>query len=463
MSMGDFAVTEPQNDNKSDTQRVFEKATRRFSSTLADLRDFSVLVESLISQHRLAELEQAVRKYDGLGDALCQIDERLKVDIDAILADSSPDTSDAQVAITVEVANNDRGRKYMRVKGLGREMKQFDRSMKSILRSDSSVRHLHKSSLISLVSTAESFVSTLLHQFYTTHPSALNIKEKQFTFEELSRFSTMDDARSYIVSWKVENLLRGSVEDWFDFFRNTLKLKLSVAGQHSKDLVEIFQRRNLFVHNDGIVNNIYLSKIKTEKDKSHLLNKQLGVSKNYLFAAIDKIEASFLDAAYEIWSKCEKANPERPLLMVQASYDALSHGRWSVAKDIASLVALDKDSNEVSSLMAKINSWIARLRLSDQTVRKEIEEFDVSAKDDVFRLAKHCLLGEDERVLALAKQLHEQGKLAFESLTEWPLFEQQRASEPFQEWLNSIDPSKTKPSSLGQPPEKAELADQMDI
>lgn len=439
-------MTEEKNEEKSEeksaTQRVFEKSTRRFSSTLSDLREFSVLVESLISKHRLAELEQAVRKYEGLGDALCQIDDRLKKDIDTLLADTSKEKSESQIAITVEVANNERGRKYMRVKGRGREMKEFDRSVKSILKSDSSVRHLHRSSLISLVSTAESFVSTLLHQFYSTHPAALNAKEKQFTFDELSKFDTMDDARSYIVSWKVENLLRGSVEDWFEFFRNNLKLKLSVATHHAHDLTEIFQRRNLFVHNDGVVNNIYLSKVKGAKDKTHLLNKQLGVTKSYLFSAIDKIEASFLDAAYEIWSKCEKSNAERPLLMVQASYDALTQGRWNVAKDVASLVSLDKDSNEISALMAKVNSWIARSRLSDQAVRKEIEEFDVSAKDDLFRLAKHCLLDENDQALVLAKSLHTQKKLEYESLAEWPLFESQRQIEAFQEWLGEIDPTK---------------------
>ncbi|WDJ89970.1 hypothetical protein JH302_00740 [Xanthomonas campestris] len=438
-------------EQESNSQQVFERATRRFSSTLADLRDFSVLVESLISKHRLAELQQAVHKYDGLGDALCQIDDRLKVDIDAILADHSPEQSDAQVAITVEVAANDRGKKVIRVKGRGREMKEFDRSMKSILKSDSSVRNLHRSSLISLVSTAESFVSTLLHQFYSTHPSALNIKEKHFTFDELSRFSTMDDARSYIVSWRVENLLRGSVEDWLDFFRNTLKLKLSVANNYSHDLVEIFQRRNLFVHNDGIVNSIYLSKVKASKDNGHLLNKQLSVKKSYLFSAIDKIEASFLDAAYDIWSKCEKINSHRPQLMIQASYDALNQGRWMVAKDVASLVALDRASNEELSLMAGINSWIARLRLSDQTVKKEIEDFDVSAKGDIFRLAKHCLLDENDQALALAISLHSQHKLDFESLAEWPLFEPQRSNEEFSEWMSSIDPAKVKHPPEGEP------------
>lgn len=434
-------MTETEGKEQSALHHVFQKAARGFSSALADLREFSVLVESLIDEHRLKELEQAVRKYQGLGDALCEIEKRLRTDIESLAIDNTKPNTDVQDSVVIEVGDED-GRKVMRVRGHRREMKEFDRSIKAILRSGSSVNHLHRSSLISLVSAVESFVSTLLHQFYSTHPAALNIKEKQFTFDELSRFETMDDARSYIVSWKVENLLRGSLEDWFEFFSKNLKLKLSVASRRMDALVEIFQRRNLFVHNEGVVNNIYLSKVKNGKEKGHLLNKRIGVTKKYLFAAIDEIESSFLDVAYEIWARCEKSNELRPHLIVATSYDALLQRRWDVAKDVASLVVADPASSELPILMAKVNSWIARLRLGDQAAIGEIEKFDVSAKGDVFRLAKCCLLEQNEKALALAKDLFGQNKIEFESLSEWPLFEPQRETSEFQRWLSEIDPAK---------------------
>jgi hypothetical protein len=293
-------------------------------------------------------------------------------------------------------------------------------------------------------------LSQLLHMFFQKHPSALNAKEKQFTFEELSNFSSLDDARSYLVSWKIENLLRGSYEDWIEYFRTQVKLELTVTTRHQERLVENFQRRNLFVHNDGVVNKIYLSKVAKSLTKPEMLNKKLVVSKDYLFSAIDRFESSFLQLAFELWAKCEKNSEKRPNLIVHSTYDALKNKRWRVATEIAEIVEKDKAASEINILMARVNSWIARKKFEDKDkVFEEVNGFDVSAKDDLFKLAKHCLLEETESARSLAKRLEKAKQLSISNLNEWPLFEDLRATPQMKLWLGQIKSKAEKRKTKG--------------
>lgn len=417
----------------------FTAAIFRFSSSLVDLREFSELVESLINKHKLKELETALCRYDGLGEALCHFDTSLKLDIGAIRKAGEEETMGPCRSLKFEVVEDDKGKKVFKAKGNSEEIEEFDKHIGGIFKTGNSVQHLHRSSLISLVSIVESFLSQLLHLFFLKHPAALNAKDKQFTFEELSNFSSLDDARTYLVSWKIENLLRGSYEDWIDYFRSQIKLDLSVITKHHDHLIENFQRRNLFVHNDGIVNKIYLSKVSKSLTKPEMLNKKLSVSKQYLFSAIDRFESSFLQIAYELWAKCEKDGESRHALVVHSSYDALQNKRWQVATELAGIIEKDKSAGEVHVLMARINSWISRKNFEDKVmVLNEVKEFDVSAKDDLFKLAKHCLLDETKPAISLAKRLEKSKQLSLKDLSEWPLFEDLRTRPEMIEWLAQL-------------------------
>ncbi len=412
-------------------------AIKRFSGSLADLREFTELVEGLIKTHKLKELETAVTRYEGLGEALSSFDSKLMSDLGAI--ERQEDGGEQKKTLKFEVVDHSDGVKIFKAAGSRDELKEFDKSIGAVFKTESSVQQLHRSSLISLVSMAETFLSQLLHLFFEKHPSALNVKDKQFSFEELSNFSSLDDARAYLVSWRIENLLRGSYEDWIDYFRTQMKLELAVTTKHYDQLVENFQRRNLFVHNDGVVNKIYLSKIHKSLAKPELLNKRLSVSKEYLFAAIDRFEASFLQLAFELWTKCDKSEESRPGIIINSSYDALQHRRWMLATELAGIVEADKAATESDKLMAKVNSWIARKKIgAEATLRDEIQSFDVSAKNDLFKLAKHCLLDEHELALAMAKQLEKSQMLGLKELTEWPLFEDLRATKSMAHWMAKI-------------------------
>jgi hypothetical protein len=130
---------------KTETHRVsfedkFESAISRFSASLSDLREFSELVESLIKTHKLKELEKALARYEGLGDALCHFDTDLKSDISSIQNACADESTLPDASLRFEVGENGKGKKVLRATGSKEELKEFDKSIGTILKTENSVQ-----------------------------------------------------------------------------------------------------------------------------------------------------------------------------------------------------------------------------------------------------------------------------------------------------------------------------------
>lgn len=401
-------------------------AMRRFSEGLNELREFSELAQALLNKHKLEELESSILRYQGLAEALGAIDKRLESDIKYI---ATPEGEGTERDISFEISERDTGRKFFRVHGSRTSIREFDERIKTIFSADKSIRQIQNSSLISLVSTAESFISSILHIFYEAHPKALNAKDKQFTYDELSSFKTIEDAKLSVVSWRIENLLRGSVEEWIDFFEKQLKLKIPNARINIRPVVEIFQRRNLLVHNDGVINNIYISKTGAH-DSALRLGKKLTVSKKYLGLAIDKLELVFLEIAYQLWMKVDSQEPSRGEVLVVASYDSILKERFEFGIDISRIIDEDKHARESEKLMCQVNRWLCMRGLGlQEAVLAEVQAFDFSAKGDLFKLAKACLLGDHEDTARRVRALLSASTFSPDEFNDWPLFAEFRSSE----------------------------------
>src|ERR1700733_10645858 len=71
-------------------------------------------------------------------------------------------------------------------------------------------RVLPQSFLIALVSRYDALVGSLVRALFSQKPDALRSSERTFTFAELTQFTSIADAREFIVDKEVESLLRKS-------------------------------------------------------------------------------------------------------------------------------------------------------------------------------------------------------------------------------------------------------------
>ena len=293
---------------------------------------------------------------------------------------------------------------------------------------------LYVNSLISLLSSAEWFYSQLLHFFYDKNPSAAGIKKKTLTLEELKSFGTVEDAEKYLIDSKIETLLRSSFSDWVDTLREELKLGLGYLKGFQNELIEIYQRRNLFVHNGGVVNSIYLAKVETPQFE---INEKLEVDEEYLENAIDKIHVLFSLIACELWTKDNPSDEERADFLMHLSYSYLKANKWVVAEMPNIFLSNDGKQQTIPRSYAQLNCWLCKKRVGDQeALFKELESIDYSDKTIIIQLALAALKENEEEFFELLPRAINSEELTVEYLFDFPILQEMRESDKFIEFQN---------------------------
>ncbi|TCZ76887.1 hypothetical protein, partial [Lysobacter sp. N42] len=250
---------------------------------------------------------------------------------------------------------------------------------------------LRRSALISLISACEWFSSQLLHLFFDRHPEAAGLGDKTLSYEELAKFGSVDDARQWLIANKIEEILRGSFIDWIKFFSERLRIDKSVLEEHIPYCHEACLRRNLLVHNGGVVNAIYLKRVPQDLLEGISEGQVVSVEESYYEDRLDRFEVVFSLIALEIWRKFDKGSDLRLSIGIQLGFDALKSKRWTVARAISKYISSQKGP-ESEQVMALVNYWQSFKWAGEfAKVEAEVIAWDVSAKGMEYQMAREGL------------------------------------------------------------------------
>ena len=192
---------------------------------------------------------------------------------------------------------------------------------------------------------------------------------------------------------------------------------------------EIYYRRNLYTHNNGVTNHIYLSNIKEKYKKGLEINKKLVTDDIYLRNAINMLYKIVGTLFYEIQvtynSKYEKWKDR----FSESVFELLYKKNYDVAEHLYFILSSCKQFCFRDKAMFRINYINAmKQQGKDALVKKEIEALDVSIATEDYKIAKLCLEGKDAEVYeALSKNYPE--PYSAETVRDWPLFINFRESE----------------------------------
>jgi hypothetical protein len=404
---------------------MFTNILRRFSDNLDTLRDFVDLVNPILDKARTEEMTanpKALIPLVLLMNAVAP--EQLSLDTSCV--EHLQSQFEGQLDIQVEEKE---GNKSATLSFNNSGGQAFHSTIAKVSKRNAQKDLLYQNALISLVSAVEWFLSQLLHKYFELHPEAAGIRDRSLTLSELQLIGTIDDAKNYLIDIRIEEILRGSFTDWITFMKSNLKLSMGYLSDDEKYLIEICQRRNLFVHNGGVVNKIYLNKVADTKIE---IGQQINVSQEYLDEAIARFERFFFLVSLELWKKLAPEDKKRANLVSDITYKNLCDERWKIAESLSFFLMKDKQLPEMNRLIAQINYWQS-IKWQDRftEIRKDVETIDFSAKDEIFSLAQAALLDDEQHFFQLLPLLLRAGKLSEQDLYEWPLFRRIRTTENF--------------------------------
>lgn len=418
---------------------MFKKYIDNFNESINGLRDFVELIHPFLSEHEkkvsaqhvgslkpliLAHkrfLEKDAAKKEQLSNELKEIFEG---DIEVYFAEDKPGEN--------STVKKRRGVTF-NMKG---DTSKIDEALVKFAKSARQKELLYQNSLISLLSTVEWFFSQILHFHYDKFPDSAGIKKKTLTLEELKSFGSVSDAENYLIDDKIESIVRGSFKDWIEVLKTELSLKITYIKQFEDELIEIYQRRNLLVHNGGTVNSIYNSKVSDIYKRKVKLGERIDVSEDYLERAIALLHTTFILIACELWKKLEPDEELRCKVSMELGYEYLEKEQWDISEIASIFLCADKKMPIASRTAAQLNYWLAKKRSGKiDEVKKEIDEADFSDKSKIFQLALNALREEVKPFFALLPQVIKTEELTPQDLLEFPVFKDMRSKREFKAFL----------------------------
>jgi len=140
--------------------------------------------------------------------------------------------------------------------------------------------HILKMGLIYFFSLFEAFNKDFFQTLFKFKPELMKTKDKHLNYEELLDFSDIDELYECIIQEEINNLGYLDIDQIADTLMDKFKINLKEDFEYWKQLRENYYRRNIIVHNDGKISEIYLRKMLLGKDQ---LNVQLNCDIEYVW------------------------------------------------------------------------------------------------------------------------------------------------------------------------------------
>jgi len=295
-----------------------------------------------------------------------------------------------------------------------------------------------RSFLVALVSAYDAFLGRLIRELFYAKPELLNSSERALTFAQLQELQTVEAAREYLVEKEVESVLRKSHSQQFEWLEKTFSVPLRKGLDCWPKFIEITERRNLFVHADGVVSSQYLSvcgEHSVSLPESLVAGSQLYVEPSYFQSSAHFLMEIGFKLAHVLWRKlAPESRDDADRNLIKVVYDLLIKRKYRLAANLACFGAetIKTHSSDQTRRILVVNLAIAHKFGSEpEKCASVLDSEDWSATADQFRVAVATLRDKFNEAADLMRSIGKDkcpNKLEYR---EWPVFKEFRKSEQF--------------------------------
>ncbi|WP_313441832.1 hypothetical protein [Stenotrophomonas sp.] len=284
----------------------------------------------------------------------------------------------------------------------------------------------------------DAFIGRMLTTVFLSKPDLMRSIKSEISLAELLAVNDIDAICQGILDKEVETFRRESYVEQFAKLETKFDIKLKQFPEWS-EFVELSQRRNALVHNDGIVSEQYLAVCGKEGVAlDHVtLGSRRSVGAEDMRRVIRVMSKIGYMLCHTLWSKLFPDQIEDVhTSLVMTLYAFLEDRRWRVASDVGQFALTQPMLRKMSDMNRRvltINTAIA-LKFSEEEVaaRTLLDSCDWSAAMPEFRLAVAVLKDDFDEASDIMKKIGKEGDLLDQTAYhEWPLFHKFREREDF--------------------------------
>ena len=293
---------------------------------------------------------------------------------------------------------------------------------------------LSSSVLMMLLVKYEESISRVFRFLIENYPQAY-LSDKSISYTELMNMqSDIDQIKKRFIDKEIDGIMREPISNWYESFRKKQNAKFLFDDDLFERFKEVYYRRNLIVHNQGIVNDNYLTSVKNTTAK---LGERLVVDREYLKEAFALTTLMLIDTYYGLRKQSDCLD-ELVSWITDHGYDTLSESNWRQAKCIYNIILQEDKISSESKLIVKINRWIAIKHIEGvEAIRNDVESLDVSGMKDQYAIAKAALLNDYSKVSELLELWLAKENMVPYYLKIWPLFIEYRLSDEYKKFVEA--------------------------
>jgi len=237
---------------------------------------------------------------------------------------------------------------------------------------------------------------------------------------------------------KARSLCYGSPAKWRKALVDTLGVSVLADIVDWDGLGLLWEARNVIAHRGGLVDARYHEKSSAE------IGSVIASEPESACAAIDEIGAARFAIVAGVWDHLTRGIGAQiadsaciPL------WNSLRAGRWRQANGLAKVEeAFAQDSEAIAT--ARVHRWLAvEQGYGPEAIRDAVGAWDVTALPATFQMARHLLLHQDGKALAILHQLIADGIVGPAELSSWPLFDRVRQAGLLSDLLDAVDNTAT--------------------
>lgn len=285
--------------------------------------------------------------------------------------------------------------------------------------------------LVNLISNLENLIVDVLRIYYRLHPGLIS-RDKHFSYDDFLQLSP-EDALNYAIDLKLQDFMHQSLKDWQLAFNKLFKVDLTAFSGSWEAVVEVYERRNIAVHNAGRINQIYLHKVPQSAPPPVPPGFMPVTDWAYLHRACDLYLQLGLYLINRVWAKLDPEHAQARLGGLHfLAHRAVEEQRWSDAALTFPLFRKDPalKAEPAKRVAAHLEYLLTEKRLRGlEAIRPDLYRFQHDHPDNTPRVAALIsALSEDlDAFLALV----DQAQFTPEELATQPFFEEFRADGRF--------------------------------
>ena len=287
-----------------------------------------------------------------------------------------------------------------------------------------------RSILSNIVVIFESYLAQIFECMVVLNP------EKYFEGRTIKINGLFSTSLKEIISSEVKKYVSDNMYDslkTLDMMKNKSGFNIDRYAPIRDDFEEIYYRRNIFVHNSGIANDIYINSIAEKYGTLVQKGDKLVCDDVYIEKAIETLKKVVCVLLYEFLFVSNSENGSYDILGEMA-FSSLSNQEYSFCEFVYNVLRRHKGFDFANKALYEVNYMIA-LKQQGKDITKNLEKFDTSAMQDQFVMAKYCLQDNNEAVYKVLNKIYPD-RIPMEAIRDWPLFIDFRKSEEYKHFVS---------------------------